>query len=90
MAAILRGISSRYTLEAATRFGSFDKPVLVAWATDDRVFPLTHAERLAAAFPQGRLERIEDSYTFVPIDQPERTAELVGAFAGARKTPSTR
>jgi pimeloyl-ACP methyl ester carboxylesterase len=90
VAAILRGISSRYTVEAATRFGSFDKPVLVAWATDDRVFPLAHAERLAAAFPQGRLERIEDSYTFVPVDQPERTAELIGAFASARKTASTR
>jgi len=24
---------------------------------------------------------IEDSYTFVPVDQPERTAELIAAFA---------
>jgi pimeloyl-ACP methyl ester carboxylesterase len=90
VAAILRGISSRYTLEAATRFGTFDKPVLVAWAADDRVFPLAHAERLAAAFPQGRLERIEDSYTFVPVDQPARTAELVGAFARGLTTAPTR
>jgi pimeloyl-ACP methyl ester carboxylesterase len=90
VAAILRGISSRYTLDAAARFGTFDKPVLVAWAADDRVFPLAHAERLAAAFPQGRLERIEDSYTFVPVDQPARTAELVGAFARGLTTAPTR
>ena len=64
--------------------------MLVAWAADDRVFPLAHAERLAAAFPNGRLERIEDSYTFVSIDQSERTAELIGAFVRGRKTASTR
>ena len=81
IAAVLRGISSRYTLEAAERFGEFTKPVLIAWAPEDRFFKLRYAERLAAAFPDSRLERIEDSYTFVPIDQPSRTAELIAAFA---------
>jgi pimeloyl-ACP methyl ester carboxylesterase len=80
IAAVLKGISSRYTLEAAERFGEFSKPVLVAWAPDDRFFKLSFGERLAAAFPDARLELIEDSYTFVPIDQPERTAELIAAF----------
>jgi pimeloyl-ACP methyl ester carboxylesterase len=81
IAAILTGISNRYTLEAAERFGEFTKPVLIAWAPEDRFFKLRFAERLAAAFPDARLELIEDSYTFVPIDQPERTAELIAAFA---------
>jgi hypothetical protein len=27
------------------------------------------------------LERIEDSWTFVPEDQPERLAQLIAAFA---------
>jgi pimeloyl-ACP methyl ester carboxylesterase len=80
IAAVLKGISSKYTLQAAERFGEFDKPVLIAWAPRDRFFKLRHAERLAAAFPNARLELIEDSYTFVPIDQPERTAELIAAF----------
>jgi pimeloyl-ACP methyl ester carboxylesterase len=79
---LLRGISNRYTQEAATRFGEFDKPVLLAWAPEDRFFKLRYAERMAAEFPDSRLERIEDSYTFVSIDQPERTAELIGSFAG--------
>jgi len=81
IASVLKGISSRYTLAAAERFGDFEKPVLIAWAPEDRFFKLRYAERLAAAFPNARLERIEDSFTFVPIDQPRRTAELVAAFA---------
>jgi hypothetical protein len=36
---------------------------------------------MAGAFRNARLERIENSYTFVPIDQPRRTAELIAAFA---------
>jgi pimeloyl-ACP methyl ester carboxylesterase len=78
---ILKGISNRYTLEAAEAFPTFTKPVLIAWAPEDRFFPRRYGERLARAFPNARLELIEDSYTFVPIDQPERTAELIGAFA---------
>jgi pimeloyl-ACP methyl ester carboxylesterase len=80
LAAVLKGISSRYTEEAARRFGEFDKPVLLAWAPEDRFFKWRYAERLAEAFPQARLELIEDSYTYVPIDQPRRTAELIAAF----------
>jgi pimeloyl-ACP methyl ester carboxylesterase len=81
LAAFLTGISNRYTLEAAARFGEFTKPVLIAWAPEDRFFKLRFGERLAEAFPNARLELIEDSYTFVPIDQPERTAGLISAFA---------
>lgn len=81
VAAILKGISSRYTLDAARHFGEFTKPVLIAWAPQDRFFRLKDAERMAGEFPNARLELIEDSYTFVPIDQPERTAELIASFA---------
>jgi len=81
IAEVLKGIDKRYTLQAAERFGDFDKPVLIAWAPEDRFFKLRYGERLAQAFPTARLELIEDSYTFVPIDQPQRTAELIAAFA---------
>ena len=81
IAAILRGFSKRYTLQAAEHFGEFKKPVLVAWAPEDRFFKLSQGERLARTFPDARLELIEDSYTFVSLDQPERTAELIAAFA---------
>jgi pimeloyl-ACP methyl ester carboxylesterase len=81
LVSILTGIDNRYTLEAAERFGEFAKPVLIAWAPEDRFFKLRYGERLAAEFPNARLELIEDSYTFVAIDQPERTASLIAAFA---------
>jgi pimeloyl-ACP methyl ester carboxylesterase len=82
-AKVLRGISKRYTLEAAERLREFDRPVLLAWGRDDRFFSPAYAERLAAAIPGARLVWIDDARTFVSEDQPERLAELLGEFAGA-------
>jgi pimeloyl-ACP methyl ester carboxylesterase len=81
LAAVLHGIDKRYTLDAAERFAEFHKPVLLAWAREDRFFKPRYAERMAGAFPDARIEWIEDSYTFVPIDQPRRTAQVIEAFA---------
>lgn len=62
----------------AGKLPSFDKPVLVVWAVEDRVMPRAHGARLAEAFPHARLVEVEDSYTLVPADQPERLAsELI-------------
>jgi pimeloyl-ACP methyl ester carboxylesterase len=80
VATIMLGIDKRYTLEAAAQFGSFDKPVLIAWAPEDHFFKFRSAERLARDFPNARLERIEDSLTFVSVDQPRRLAELIAGF----------
>jgi pimeloyl-ACP methyl ester carboxylesterase len=79
-ATILTGMSARHTLGAARRFGEFTRPVLIVWAPEDRFFKLRDAERLASDFPNARLELVPDSYTFVPIDQPDRTAELIAGF----------
>ena len=76
----INGISPKQTLQAARDLESFDAPALFAWAPEDRWFKVEHADRLAAAMPNARLERIERSKTFVPIDRPERLAELIGAF----------
>jgi pimeloyl-ACP methyl ester carboxylesterase len=78
---VLAGMNKRHTLAAARRFGEFGKPVLIAWAPEDRFFKMANAERLVHDFPDARLERVEDSYTFVALDQPQRTAELIAAFA---------
>jgi pimeloyl-ACP methyl ester carboxylesterase len=82
-ARLVRGISTRHTLEAAARLPRFDRPVLIAWALEDRLFPLAHGHRLARLFPNARLETIEDTLAFVPEDQPGPLARLVGEFAGA-------
>jgi pimeloyl-ACP methyl ester carboxylesterase len=78
---VLRGIDPRFTLDAAEKLSSFERPTMLAWAVDDRFFKLRFAERLAATIPGARLEQIEDSYTFVSEDQPERLASLIRAFA---------
>jgi pimeloyl-ACP methyl ester carboxylesterase len=77
---LLKGISKRYTLAAAEKLERFDRPALIAWAAEDRVFPPEHGERLAAALPKARLELIADSYAFIPEDQPARLAELIAGF----------
>ena len=55
--------------------------MLLAWGTDDRLFPTRDAERLAATFPGARVEVVHDSRTFVMVDQPDGLADLVAAFA---------
>jgi pimeloyl-ACP methyl ester carboxylesterase len=80
----LRDISPEYTQQAAASFSSFDRPVLIAWALDDPIFPLEDARQLVDRFPDARLESIEDSYALVPEDQPERLVELITNFLGVR------
>ena len=62
-------------MQAASRsVANFDKPALVAWAADDKFFPVEHGRALADLMPQSRFELIRNSRTFIPEDQP---AELV-------------
>jgi len=68
------------TNAAADRLPRFDKPALIAWAEDDRVFPVADAHKLAADLPQGRVELVEDAYTFAMEDNPERLAALIAGF----------
>ena len=86
---VLRGIRPRYTLEAAEKLPRFDRPTLIAWADRDRFFPREHADRLAALLPDAQLEIIENSRTFVSLDQPSRLADLVAGFAGCSTSPPT-
>jgi pimeloyl-ACP methyl ester carboxylesterase len=86
---LLKSVSSKYTLEAAERLRSFDRPALLAWAPNDPFFKLSYAERLAREIPDCRLELVEGSRTFVPWDRPERLAELIAGFVRAPATAET-
>ena len=79
-AKVASGADGKYTLEAAEKLKGFDKPVLLAWAVEDKLFPLEYAHRLAAQLPDATVEEIHDSYTFVPQDQPERLSDAISAF----------
>lgn len=59
---------------------SFDKPALVVWAPEDQMMPPEHGRRLAELLPHGRLIEVTDSYTVVPLDQPQQLADAVRAF----------
>jgi pimeloyl-ACP methyl ester carboxylesterase len=85
-ASFIRGVHARDTIAAAERLRSFQRPVLLAWATEDRLFPLEHANRLAAILPNARVEEIRNSYTYVPEDRPERLAELIVEFTTTTDT----
>jgi pimeloyl-ACP methyl ester carboxylesterase len=50
------------------------------WAPEDRFFKLAKAEQLAAMLPDARIEHVDDAKTFVPLDQPQRVAELIREF----------
>jgi pimeloyl-ACP methyl ester carboxylesterase len=79
----LRGVHRRHTLAAAQRLPGFDRPVLLAWASEDRLFPIALAHRLAELLPDAKVVPIDDSYTFVPEDQPTELARLITEFTRA-------
>ncbi|WP_328390878.1 alpha/beta fold hydrolase [Nocardia sp. NBC_00416] len=77
----------RYTLDAATRFASVTVPVLAVWAREDKLFPVSFAERLVRDLPDAALELIDDSYTLIPEDQPELLTQRILEFTRLHATP---
>jgi pimeloyl-ACP methyl ester carboxylesterase len=74
----------RAMLAATPALRSFERPVLVIWASEDRLMPAAHGRRLAEVFPDSRLVEVPDSYTLMPIDRPDVLASELGPFATAR------
>ena len=77
---LLGGLDPTYTLDAAGKLASWDRPALIAWSEKDRFFPIEHAERLAKVIPNARLEWIAGARTFAMEDEPERVAAVIGSF----------
>ena len=78
---LTRALRAQPLLDAEPALRRFDNPVLLVWGTDDRLFPVSDAERLAAVFPNARLELVPQSRTYVMVDQPDRLADLVASTA---------
>ena len=70
----------RQLVKANSRLAGFAKPVLVVWAAEDKVMPVTAGRRLAASFPNSRFVEIPDSRTLIPVDQPRALADAIAAF----------
>jgi pimeloyl-ACP methyl ester carboxylesterase len=84
---MLRAVDNRYTFQAAERLAAFDRPALVLWAENDKIFPRDHGRRLAALLPQGYFETIANSRTFIPEEQPEHLANRIREWL-THTTPS--
>jgi pimeloyl-ACP methyl ester carboxylesterase len=85
---ILRGISARYTEEAAEKLPAFGGPATVIWAAEDRLFPTAYGRRLAERLSAEYVE-IPDSYTFIAEDNPEALTEALLRFlADGGRTPA--
>jgi pimeloyl-ACP methyl ester carboxylesterase len=44
------------------------------------MMPPTHGRQLADLLPDGQLVEIADSYTVIPLDQPQQLADAVRTF----------
>lgn len=76
-------------LDWAQRGGQFPRPVLIVWATEDRMYPRDHGRRLAALFPDAALVEIDDSYTLLMEDQPAQLTETISRFLHDTEYPHT-
>lgn len=81
---LVQRISTRYTNEAAERIRSFEKPTLVAWSSDDRMFPLRHGHELARRIRGAELVVIDRAGAFVPEDRPKELASAIRRFLAGR------
>jgi pimeloyl-ACP methyl ester carboxylesterase len=84
----LSGLEPATLLDNTPKLSSFTRPVLLIWSREDKFFKVEHAHRLAAIFPDARVEELTDAYTFVSWDQPERVAELIAGFAAPAPQPA--
>jgi pimeloyl-ACP methyl ester carboxylesterase len=76
----LRGVDKRHTLAAADKFADVKLPVLLVGAAEDKFFPERLALRLERMLPDAHRVVVDDSYTFVPEDQPAELTRLVVDF----------
>ena len=79
----LARVDSRDTLAAAPALKGFGRPALVVWTRKDLFFPEADGRRLASDL-DAPLELLDDTRTFIPLDQPERLADLIGSFVAER------
>ncbi|WP_405134698.1 alpha/beta fold hydrolase [Nocardia sp. NBC_01388] len=84
---VLKTLNRGYTLAAAEHFGEIALPILVVWAAEDKIFAVANAERLVRDLPGATLRLIDDSYAFLPEDQPELLSAAILEFTRLHATP---
>jgi pimeloyl-ACP methyl ester carboxylesterase len=82
--AVTASLDPALTTKAAASIERFDKPVRLVWGTEDDLFPLAHARRLANAFPLATLTEVPNSSTYVMLDAPTALADAIAEVSTAR------
>jgi pimeloyl-ACP methyl ester carboxylesterase len=80
----MAGFRPQVLLDAAGEIPRFSRPVLLIWGEECPFFPLAHARRLAADFPQAELVPVPGAKTWVPVDNPAAVATAIAGFVPAQ------
>ncbi|OBJ98620.1 hypothetical protein A5638_09580 [Mycolicibacterium fortuitum] len=83
----LQGLSPSYLATYSPRLAEYRRPALVVWPREERYFPAQGASRLAQTLPRATLEFIDDSYAWVPEDNPEPLVSLLDEFLSTLDRP---
>ena len=59
---------------------SFDKPVVIIWGEDDKLFPVSLGKSLAGVFPNAEFYTVPKARTYIQQDQPVLFAQHIRAF----------
>jgi len=76
----IRAVHPRVTLKVAKELPRVTVPVLLAWTPEERWFPISLADRLAATLPNAEIVTIDDSFVFVMFEQPRALAAEMKSF----------
>jgi pimeloyl-ACP methyl ester carboxylesterase len=74
-----------YDRQLERRLHHITVPTLVVWGGEDRLLPPAHGRRLASLVPGARYAEIAGAGHVVPLEAPERFAELVTDFVVAAR-----
>jgi len=72
----------------ARRYADIDVPALLLWGRDDRVVPLSVAERLARALPRARLVVLDACGHVPPQERPRESLAALLDFLDRSASPS--
>jgi len=75
--------------EARQRYGEINLPVLVIYGDRDWSRQ-EERRRTVQAIPGAKVETVADGRHFLSLDQPERLAELIKSFTGAKASQATK
>lgn len=78
----------RDTLGAAKLMPELRIPVLLAWGTADRLFPVGDAQRLAELIPDARVVEIPGAAGFVMLEKPRELAAAIESFLPDQRSRS--